>query len=77
MFGRLKTSIDTTKIRNIKDVKRIVKYYVKKKMWDKASHLLKDIKIHEKENANKSEKEPEKDRNKMSRYHRMKTRENL
>ncbi len=53
MFGGTKTSIDTTKIRNINDVKKIVKFYVKKKMWDEASHLLKETKIHEKNNANR------------------------
>jgi len=52
MFGLFTTSVDTTKIRNIGDVKKIVKFYVAKKMWDKAGHLLKQTKIHEKEVAN-------------------------
>jgi len=52
MFGGFKKSLDTTKIRNINDVKKVVKYYVKKKMWDETTALLKDIKNHEKENAN-------------------------
>ncbi len=52
MLWLLKTSIDTTKIHNISDVKKVVKFYVAKKMWDKASHLLKETKKHEKNNAN-------------------------
>lgn len=52
MLGIFNTSIDTTKIRNINDIKKVVKFYVKNKMWEKTSNLLKEAKIHEKNNAN-------------------------
>ncbi len=59
MFWLFNTSIDTTKIHNIRDVKKVVKFYVSKKMWDKAHNLLKEAKIHEKEIANKQIEELE------------------